>query len=298
MRSIISNDTMGDGVVHESTSCEIFMRFFLLILLFLFETTFQLTAASPKIVAAENFYGNVAKQIAGPSAEVFSIMSNPEQDPHEFQSNAATAKAVADADIIIENGLGYDSWMEKLLSIPGKKTRLVINVAELMHAKTGANPHLWYDPATMPALATKLASVLKQPDASFLKSMKVLHEKIAMLRSKTDGMKVTATEPIFYYMAHALGFQMLNEGYQQAIMNETEPTFEQTIAIEKSLSTKTARLFFYNTQTTNASTTRLLRMATQAGVPIVPITEMEPLHEKDYVAWMLSTLEKIEGALK
>lgn len=113
--------------------------------------------ASTQIVAAENFYGGVASTVAGPDATVTSIMSNPNQDPHEFQTDAATAKAVADADIVIYSGIGYDDWMEKLLAVPGKESRTVIKVSELIGAKDGANPHIWYHPETMPALVAKLA---------------------------------------------------------------------------------------------------------------------------------------------
>ncbi|MBX9742197.1 MAG: zinc ABC transporter substrate-binding protein [Chthoniobacterales bacterium] len=273
------------------------VKFFLFALFF--GALLPLKAAPLKIVAAENCYGEVAQQIAGPTAEVLSIMSNPNQDPHEFQSDAATARAVAQADIIIENGIGYDSWMEKLLGIPGKKSRLVIIIAELMHARKGDNPHLWYNPSTMPALAKKLAEVLNKPEAEavFLESMKPLYEKIASLRTKTNGVKVTATEPVFNYMATALGLEILNEGYQQAIMNETEPTFQQTVAMEKSLLTKTARLLFNNIQASNASTTRLLTIAKKQDVPIIAVTETQPLTEKNYVTWMLSELEKIDRAL-
>lgn len=287
------------NLIHPNSKNRVNREILGLFLFFLVGSLFQVSATPLKIVAAENFYGNVAKQVAGPSAEVLSIMSNPNQDPHEFQSNAATAKAVADADIIVYNGLGYDSWMEKLLSVPGKKERLIISAAELMRAKAGANPHLWYDPATMRALATRLAEVLRRPEAgvSFLESMKPLYEKIAMLRSKTNGMNVTATEPIFYYMASALGLKMLNEGYQQAIMNDAEPTFQQTVAMEKSLATKTVRLLFNNSQASNAGTTRLLKIAAENGIPIITVTETEPLDQKSYVTWMLSELEEIELAL-
>jgi len=99
-----------------------------------------------KIVAAENFYGGVAQQIAGDNATVTSILTNPNQDPHEFTTNAATAKAVADADIVIYNGLSYDPWMDKLIATSGKPGRVVIKVADLIGAKEGDNPHIWYDP--------------------------------------------------------------------------------------------------------------------------------------------------------
>ncbi len=107
----------------------------------------QKKTSNVSIVAAENFYGGVARQIAGNSADVTSILSNPNQDPHEFTTDAATAMAVADADIVIYNGIGYDDWMDKLLGVQGKPGRIVIRVADLIGAKAGDNPHIWYDPA-------------------------------------------------------------------------------------------------------------------------------------------------------
>ena len=275
------------------------MSFLKVCLLFLCLSTLQLHAQPIKIVAAENFYGFVAQQISDSSAEVISIMSNPNQDPHEFQANAKTAQAVADADIVIYNGLGYDTWMEKLLSTRGKKERLVISVASLVGAPKGANPHLWYDPKTMPALATKLATVLKKSEAAvaFTTSMQPLFDKITALKIKTTGLQVTATEPIFGYMAFVLGFQMLNESYQQAIMNDATPSFQQTVTFEKSLTSHTAKILFENSQASNPATERMIRIAKQEKIPVIAVTEMQPPEAKSYVAWMLLELQKVEEAL-
>jgi len=263
-------------------------------------TAAQLPAQGVKIVAAENFYGGVAEQIAGSSAEVTSIMSNPNQDPHEFQTNADTAEAVANADVVIYSGCGYDDWMEKLLGVQGKPGRVVIKVADLIGAKDGDNPHIWYDPRTMPALARKLGSVLNNPEAAtrFTASLQPLDDRIAELKGKTSGVKVTATEPVFGYMAAALGFDMLNYGYQLAVMNDTEPSFQQIADFEKSLSEKTAKLLFYNSQVTNPSTERMQSLAKAGGVPVVGVTETQPPEQNTYLDWMLSELAKVEAALK
>ncbi len=118
---------------------------------------------SVTIVAAENFYGSLAREIAGDSALVTSILANPNQDPHEFTADARTAKEVMDADVVIYNGLGYDEWMARLLATPGKPGRIAIRVADLIDAKPGDNPHICYDPRTMPALAARLAEIFKTP---------------------------------------------------------------------------------------------------------------------------------------
>lgn len=251
------------------------------------------------IVAAENFYGGVARQIAGDSANVISIISNPNQDPHEFSTDAATARAVANADIVIYNGIGYDDWMNRLLGVQGKAGRIVIRVADLIGAKAGDNPHIWYDPRTMPALAARLAEILKQPDnlAVFQKEMNALTLKIAEIKSAYGGTPVTATEPIFGYMADALGFKMENFGFQLAVMNDTEPGFQQTADFENSLREKSVKIIFYNSQVTNPATQRMLEIAKKNGVPVVGIAETQPPDAGNYVDWMLTELNEVETTL-
>jgi len=264
-------------------------------------------AGEIKIVAAENFYGGVAAQIAGDNADVTSILSNPNQDPHEFTTDASTAKAVADADIVIYSGIGYDSWMEKLLSTQGKSDRVVINVSSLIGAKDGDNPHIWYDPRTMPALAEKLARAITSRTKgvgpwfgnaqAFNISMKHELDKIAAIRASYGGTTVTATEPVFGYMADALGLKMLNYDFQVNVMNDTEPSASQTVAFEKSLTSKSVRLLFYNSQVTDPTTDRIKKLAQASGVPIVGVTETQPPEYKSYVDWMMHELDAVEAGL-
>jgi zinc/manganese transport system substrate-binding protein len=258
------------------------------------------TAAPVSIVAAENFSGDVARQVAGPSVQVISILSNPNQDPHEFQTDAKTAKAVADADIVIYSGIGYDDWMGKLLGAQGKPNRVVINVARLIGAKDGENPHIWYDPKTMPALAAKLGEILQAPTAAanFTASMTPELNKIAELEAKCSGLKVTATEPVFGYMAAALGFDMLNNQFQVAVMNDTEPSFQQTADYEKSLTSHAVKVLFYNSQVTDPVTQRMQMLAKDNHIPVVGVTETQPLEAKSYQDWMLRELASVEAALK
>jgi zinc/manganese transport system substrate-binding protein len=259
----------------------------------------QHAAASLNIVAAENFYGGVAQQIAGNSANVISILSNPNQDPHEFTTDAATARSVANADIVIYNGIGYDDWMNKLLGVPGKSGRIVIRVADLIGAKAGDNPHIWYDPRTMPALAAKLAEILKQPDnlAVFQKEMNAVTLKIAEIKYAHEGTPVTATEPVFGYMADALGFKMENYGFQLAVMNDTEISFQQVSDFEKSLRDKSMKILFYNSQVTDPVTQRMQEIAKTSGVPVVGVTETQPPAARNYVDWMLAELNEVETTL-
>src|SRR5579862_8277037 len=116
------------------------------------------------IVAAENFYGDVARRIGGERVTVASILSNPSQDPHLFETSPSTVREIAAARIVIYNGAGYDAWMPGLLKVTPKPERAVIVAADLMHKTAGDNPHLWYDPATMPAVASALAATLGTAD--------------------------------------------------------------------------------------------------------------------------------------
>jgi zinc/manganese transport system substrate-binding protein len=118
------------------------------------------------VVAAENFYGDIAAQIGGDRIDVVSIMNNPDQDPHLFETTPGVVRQIAGAGIVILNGANYDPWMEKLLAAAPRPGRIVITGAELTRTKTGDNPHLWYEPATMPAVAKAIAAALSAADTA------------------------------------------------------------------------------------------------------------------------------------
>ena len=267
-----------------------------------------LHAAVLKVVAAENFYGGIARQIGGDDVAVTSILTNPNQDPHEFTSNAGTARDVADADVVIYNGIGYDDWMSRLIGAGGNTHRVVIVVAGLIGAKDGDNPHIWYAPTTMPALAQKLADLFSQQDPAssgkfaqrlqaFQAAMKGEQQKIAEVRKISNGVTVTATEPVFGYMAAALGLKMLNYDFQVKVMNDAEPTADETAAFEGCLRSRQARVLFYNSQVTDPTTARLQGLAQESHVPIVGVTETQPLDQPDYAAWMRHELAAVQAAL-
>jgi len=264
-------------------------------------------AAAVTIVAAENMYGDLATQIAGPDATVTSVLSNPNQDPHLFEATPSVARALATAAIVIVNGADYDPWMAKLLSAGGDPHRQVIVAADLMHKHPGDNPHLWYDPATMRAVAGALGADLAAQDpahaadyarraAAFDDALDRLDGRIAALRSRFAGTPVTATEPVFGLMASALGLTMRNERFQLAIMNDTEPRVSDTAAFEDDLVHHRVRVLFYNSQATGPAAQRLLGIARRAGIAVVPVTETEP-PGLTYQAWMTAELDAAERAL-
>ena len=259
------------------------------------------------VVAAENFYADVARQLAGPNAAVTSILSNPGQDPHLFEASPSVARNLSTAAIVVYNGADYDPWMAKLLSASRSPNRTVIIVANLMHREAGDNPHLWYDPATMPTYAKALSAALAerdpahQPDyarllQAFLASLRPLDARIAELHGRFAETPVTATEPVFGYMATALGFRMRNERFQLAVMNSTEPSVSDVAAFEDDLRKHQVRLLIHNSQASDTAAQRMVRIARQAKIPVVGVTETEPAG-MTFQDWMMGELNAVAQAL-
>lgn len=259
------------------------------------------------IVAAENMYGDIAAQIAGGNATVASLISNPAQDPHLFEAAPSAVRRIADAQIVIVNGVNYDPWIEKLLQANPNPHRIVISAARLMGRKPGDNPHLWYDPATMPRVAEAITATLNAADPAhaadyatnlntLLGALKRIDARVAALRGKHQGAPVTATEPVFGPMAQALGLTMRNERYQIAAMNGTEPSAHDLAEIERDLKERKVKVLFYNSQVSETLATRLRDLAKASNVPVVGVTETLPagLHVQD---WMLSELDATDKAL-
>jgi len=259
------------------------------------------------IVAAENIYGDVAAQIGGAHAAVTSLISNPSQDPHLFEATPSAVRAIADARIVILNGADYDPWMEKLIKSAPNPQRGVVSAAAIMGRKPGDNPHLWYDPATLPRVAEAIAAVLTAADpahaadyaanlATLTASFKRIDARVAALGARYKGVPVTATEPVFGPMAQAIGLTMRNERFQLAMMNGTEPTAHDLAEIERDLKEKRVKALIYNAQVSELMSTRLRALAAASHIPVVPVTETLPagMHVQD---WLLSELDALDKAL-
>jgi zinc/manganese transport system substrate-binding protein len=259
------------------------------------------------VVAAENFYGDIAQQIGGERVDVTSILSNPNQDPHLFETTPTIVRQIAAARIVIFNGANYDAWMDKLLNVARQAERTVVTVAELVNKKAGDNPHVWYDPATVPVVARALADAFRKADPghaadyaarleTFLSSLKPIDSKVAEIRGKHAGVAVTATEPVFGYMASALGLKVRNEGFQMAVMNDTEPSARDIAAFERDLREHKVKVLLYNKQTSTKLTQRMLDIARRSKIPVVGVTETEPVG-MSYQDWMLTQLAELQKAL-
>ena len=270
-------------------------------------TTLAMAADPIRIVAAENFYGDLATQIGGSHVAVTSILNNPDDDPHLFETSPSTARTIADAQIVLYNGADYDPWMDKLLSTAAAGDRAVIVAAALIGHKSGDNPHLWYEPPTFPAVATALAAELSKRDPAdaadyqanlqkFTASFAATLAPVAAIKSAYAGTSVTATEPVFGYMAEAMGLKMLNQGFQIATMNDTEPSPSDVAAFENSLKDGSAKILFYNSQVTDDTTTRLLDIAKTSGVPVIGVTETEPAGQT-IQSWFAGQIAAVSSSL-
>lgn len=280
----------------------------LLLAAFLAAPAGALAADSPiPVVAAEGFYGEVAAAIGGDRVAVETVAMSPDADPHDFSPPPSVARSVADAGLVILNGLDYDHWMEHLLEASPDQARVVVDVSSLVGAEPGGNPHLWYDPRTIPALAGALAADFAQIDPAgadqyrqradaYLASLAPLNDKVAAIRGRYAGTEVVASEPVFGLMAEALGLKMLGEEFQHAVMNETEPSARSIAEIEDDLRSGRAKVLFYNSQVVDPLTERLLAAADDAGVPVVAVTESMPAGDT-YADWMHDQLDATAKAL-
>lgn len=261
------------------------------------------------VVAAENFYGDVVTQVGGSHVKVTSILSDPSVDPHLYESNVDNAKAVGAAGLVIKNGAGYDAFMDKLLSASPRQDRVVIDVAQLMGTPNDANPHVWYDPRTMPKFAQSLRDRLTQLDPSFKpdfdaglekfnNSLEPLQDRLVSMKAQRASARVLPTEPVFDYMATALGLEIVDRdgAFQKAVEEGNDPPAEAVARFRQQLASRTIKALIYNSQANTPITTQMQAIAKQNNVAIVGISETEP-PGKTYQQWMLGQLDELDRAL-
>lgn len=260
-----------------------------------------------QIVAAENFYGELAKKIGGQRVTVTSILKQPDQDPHFFNMGPKLARKIVDAELVIYNGLGYDAWMIPLLSTRSMPTRSVIIVADLLNKKAGDNPHIWYDPKAMLHYAKALLAYFIQRDPQysteyqarfqqFQKQYAALTKIIERIRNRHQHTAIIAAESVFGEMARCLKLSMLSEDFQKQMINGNEPSLRQVKAFENALRQRQAKVLIHNLQVVNPLTSRMIHIAQQHKIPIVSVTEIQPTG-LSYIRWMLTQLQQLEKAL-
>jgi zinc/manganese transport system substrate-binding protein len=262
------------------------------------------------VVAAENQYGNVAAQIGGKDVSVTSIESNPNTDPHTYEVSPSVAEDVGAAQVVVQNGLGYDDYMTKIESASPSQTRKVINVQNLLaRPDSTPNPHLWYDPTTMPKVANALAadySALKPADASyftanatqFIASLNPWLQAIADFKADNTRTPVATTEPVADYMLQAAGADNLTPfQFQADIMNGVDPS-PQDISLQDNLFAQhKVKVFVYNEQVTDTLTQTFISDAHSAHIPVIGVYETMPTPGFTYQSWMLAEVNALQKAV-
>jgi zinc/manganese transport system substrate-binding protein len=261
-------------------------------------------------VGAENEYANVIQQVGGQYVQTSAIMSNPNTDPHTFEASASVARLVSQAQLVVQNGVGYDTWANTIENASANSSRKVIIVQDLLGLPASTpNPHLWYKPSTMPAVANAVAadlselqpahaSYFKARAAAFISSLTAWDDAIAAFKAKYPDTPVATTEPVADYMLQAAGADNLTPfPFQADIMNGTDPS-AQDVALERSLFTQhQVKAFLYNQQVTSSLTESFITLAHANGIPVVGVYETMPVPGYDYQSWMLTEIQALAKAV-
>jgi zinc/manganese transport system substrate-binding protein len=269
--------------------------------------------AAPGVINAigvENEYADVIAQIGGKYVQVSAIITDPNTDPHTFEVNPKVAAQVASADLIVKNGVGYDAWADKIIAAAPNGKRKVIDTQHLLGLPNNTpNPHLWYDPKTMPAVAKAVAadlSALNPGQAAYFEanvrkfdaSLKPWMAAIASFKAHYPKTPVAVTEPVADYMLEIAGTDVATPfSLQSAIMNGTDPSPQDVTKQNSLLADRKVKVFVYNQQVTDALTQSFLNLAKKNGIPVVGVYETMPTPGFTYQSWMLAEVNALEKAV-
>jgi len=269
------------------------------------------TSAAGKldVVAAENTYGNIASQIGGPHVSVTSILTSPSADPHLFEPGTSNGLAVANARVVLQNGLGYDAFMTRLENASPSKSRDVVTMSDVLDVNgKDANPHLWYDVPRLDRVAVAIATAFERADphhaaayragvSSFERSLAPLRQEVATIRARFHGAPIAYTEPVPGYLVAAAGLRNLApDSFTRLIEQGAEPSPSAVAAMSSLISEHEVRVLLYNRQAVSPITAKLRGAAQSAGIPVVPVSETLPPHQT-FQQWQLGQARALAAAL-
>ena len=263
-----------------------------------------------EVVAAENFWGSIAAQLAGQKATVESIIVDPNADPHSYQPTAQDARALAGANIAIVNGVGYDNWASQLLHADSARGRLVLNVGNLLGLEAGANPHRWYFPADVQAVIAQLVADydrLDPADAAYFAQRKQLFETSALarydqlrseIRARYSGVPVGYSESIFQGLGEDLGLRLLTPySFVKAIAEGTDVTAQDKETVDAQAERRAIEVWVFNSQNITPDVQRVNQIAAARHIPIATITETLAPASDSFQQWQVAQLEGLLRAL-
>lgn len=265
-------------------------------------------AAVIRVVAGENFWGSIASQIGGAHAQVVSIITNPNTDPHAYEPTAADARTIAEAQLVVENGIGYDPWLPKLLAADGESPT-VLNVGDVLGIPVGGNPHRWYNPGDVRTIVSVLVRDLARLDPAnrsyFARgvafetvALKEYHDLIASIRATYAGTPVGASESIFSMLAPALGLDVLTPpSFLKAISEGNDVSAADKEEIDHQISDHLIKIYVYNSQNVTPDVQAQLDQVKAEHIPYATITETLQPAGDTYQAWQTRQLRDIRAAL-
>ena len=261
------------------------------------------------VVAAENFWGSLVSQLGGAHVQVLSVVSDPNADPHDYESSAQDARAVAVARYVVENGVGYDGWMTKLLAANPASGRRVYDIGAALGKRPGDNPHLWYSPSYVTAACDHIEADLKAldpKDAGYFTARRAavtaafagIRGQLAQIRRDDAGKPVASTESIFVYLAGYLGLKLVSPPvFMNAVAEGNDPPVSSVALFEHQLSARQAAVLVYNKQTATALTTSVRGMAAVHHIPVVGVTETIQPPGQSFERWFGAELAALSRAL-
>lgn len=263
-----------------------------------------------RVVAAENFWGSIARALGGDRVVVNELINSPAIDPHDYEPTAADARAVATARIVVVNGVGYDGWASKLLAANPSSKRDLINVGDLVGATSGGNPHRWYNPDDVRAVVTAITDAYSAADpahAAYFAAQRDRYESsdldrydqlIASIKQTYGGTPVGASESIFAMLAPALGLRLITpENFMRAISEGADPTASDKRLIDKQIRDHAIKVYVFNAQNTTPDVQRQVDAAKAAGIPVVAITETPTPADASFTDWQIAQLTALQTAL-
>ena len=263
-----------------------------------------------QVVAAESFWGSIAGQLGGDKVRLQSVISSPATDPHDFEPTAADARSLAGAQMVIENGIGYDPWAAKLVAANPAEGRVVLNVGELVGLEPGANPHRWYSPRDVQLVVDAIVrgfDKLRPQSSDYFAQQKAHFETsglarykrlLSTIRRKYHGVPVGASESVFAPLAQALGLRLLTPPrFLNAITEGTEPTAADRTTIDRQIAKKQIKVWVFNSQNSTPDVQRITDAARKRGIPVTMITETPEPASASFQDWQSRQLAALGAAL-
>ena len=262
------------------------------------------------VVAAENFWGSIARQLGGSHVTETSIITNPDTDPHDYEPTAGDARTIASAQLVIVNGIGYDPWAPKMIAANPVSGRATLTVGSLLGLKDGDNPHQWYSAAHVRQVIAAITADYKRldpADAGFFTSRQHWFETtalarynqlIAQIRARYAGTPVGASESIVSPLAGTVGLKMLTPySFLKAISEGSEPTAQDKAAIDALIKNRQIKVYIYNSQNATPDVAAQVRAARAAGIPVTTVTETLVPAGATFEQWQVAQLQQLEAAL-